>query len=473
MRKAYIAAAVFAVVFAALAVVRWRLWSYGSDTGTFTQAILAAGHGWVDGPERGSHFIYHFSPILALLYPALALTHSPLVLQIAQVALVAAVAPVAYAVLAPYVGETSAVRFSILALVYPPLTALAFGEFHEVAFLPVLGLALFWAADRGKWWWFATFGAGCCATREDVCIELSVVAAALAILFAIGRRPGDGLLVGRPKDPRATAIAFGALSVFAAVVVGSYYLWLFDVHGSWPHTHFYDYPFARGPLAVIAALFTAPLVALPALAQPGRLTYIVEAFAPLLFLPFLSRWLWAAVPSFVVVLLAAEQSVWRMGNHYAALWIPWVLVATAAAIVRLRDRLGERKVGLWTWGSIGACALTLIAFDPSHPIHYLRAPYADLASARAALACVPATASVSTHDEWFAEIAGRYPNATIQHTSGTQYLVYADDFPNAVFATQQLPRLRQDVLDGEYRVACRFGHVIAYVARSRERKSAR
>ena len=465
MRKAWIAAASFAVVFSALAWDRWRIWSFGSDTGTFTQAILAAAHGWADGPEQGSHFFYHFSPVLALLYPLLALTHAPLALQIAQVLLIAATAPAFYALVAPYTDRRIAQRLAVLVLLYPPLTSLAFGEFHELAFLPVLLVLLLWAADRCRWGWFAVLALACLATREDVCVELSVVSAALA-LWCVARRGSAqrGMLIGEPRAPGAAAAAFATLSISGAVVAAAYYRWVLVTHGSWPHTHFYDYPFAHGPLAVLIALFTQPAAALGALAQPGRLTYLIEAFVPLALLPLFSRWLWCAVPGFVIVLLAAEQSVWRMGNHYAALWIPWVLVAAAVAAMRISENGGVGRAILWVNAAIAACVLTLVAFDPLHPLHYLSPPYHDLTSARAALACVPKAASVSTHDEWFAEIAGDYPNATIQRVSGPEYLVYADDFANDQFKQQMLPRIEQEVRDGQYRVACRFGQVKAYAA---------
>src|SRR5579864_1008488 len=55
MRRAWIAAGIFAAIFTALAAYRWQIWSFGSDTGTFTQAVLDAGNGFRNGPEHGSH----------------------------------------------------------------------------------------------------------------------------------------------------------------------------------------------------------------------------------------------------------------------------------------------------------------------------------------------------------------------------------------------------------------------------------
>ncbi|MBV9027647.1 MAG: hypothetical protein JO311_03450, partial [Candidatus Eremiobacteraeota bacterium] len=62
------------VVLAILAVVRARLWTYGSDTGTFAQIVADGWHGMRNGVEAGSHFRYHWSPALALLWPLVGIT---------------------------------------------------------------------------------------------------------------------------------------------------------------------------------------------------------------------------------------------------------------------------------------------------------------------------------------------------------------------------------------------------------------
>jgi uncharacterized membrane protein len=449
MRKVWIAAAVYAVVFTAFAIYRWHIWSYGSDTGTFAQAILDTGGGFRDGPERGPHFRYHFSPIIALLYPLLALVRSPLALQIAQVVLVALTAPALFALFRPYLEESAATLLSIVALAYAPLASVAFGEFHELAFFPALAICLIWAADRCKWGWFAAISVLLLLTREDVCIELAAVGLGMAVFALVRRRcEPDGLLRGRPRAPIATAIAFGSLGVAAAVTAFAYYHTIFATYGRWPHGHFYDYPFAVGPPAVLAALFTQPAVVLPAIATVGRLTYLLEAFVPLVFLPLRSWWSALALPGLAVVLLASEQSVWRMGNHYAAMWAPWLLVGAGAALMRIRESGGPEAATRWAQGALAMCVLFLAVFNPMHVGHYLKAPYTDLDAARKAFGCVPRSASVSTHDEWFAEIAADYPKATIQKNDGVDYLVYADDFPNDEFQRELRPLVAAGVATG-------------------------
>ena len=95
------------VVLAALAIVRAKLWTYGSDTGTFAQIVADAFGGMRNGVEAGSHFRYHWSPSLALLWPLVATTRSALPLQFVQAAATVACAPLVAALARPYVGGNS------------------------------------------------------------------------------------------------------------------------------------------------------------------------------------------------------------------------------------------------------------------------------------------------------------------------------------------------------------------------------
>jgi hypothetical protein len=191
----------------------------------------------------------------------------------------------------------------------------------------------------------------------------------------------------------------------------------------------------------------------------GRLTYVLEAFAPLLFVPFRSRLLWLALPGFAIVLLANSPGVWRMGMHYSALWIPWTLIAFAAGLATLR------KPQTWAAVAAAVCAIALVFFDPLHPLHYLRPSYHALDDARAALDCVPAGSTLATHDEWYAAIAAQRPGAMPVGEAGSQsaqYVVVASDYPNAEFQARVMPRIARLAQAGTYRVVCRHGNVTAY-----------
>ncbi|MBD5636151.1 MAG: DUF2079 domain-containing protein, partial [Candidatus Eremiobacteraeota bacterium] len=170
-----------------------------------------------------------------------------------------------------------------------------------------------------------------------------------------------------------------------------------------------------------------------------------------------SRWMLVVFPGLAIVVLSSDPSAWRMGNHYAALWAPWLLVAAAQTIVG-KARASRVTAGRFAWAVVACCAIVLVAFDPMHPGHYLRAPYADRADARRAFGSIPPDASTFTHDEWFARMTGRRP--ALEHVwNEPEYAVLADDFPNAFTF---LPFIRLEVARGCYAVERRYAAVVVY-----------
>ncbi len=452
------------IVLAALAVVRAKLWTYGSDTGTFAQIVADALRGMRNGVEAGSHFRYHWSPSLALLWPLVATTRSALPLQLVQAAATVLCAPLVASLARPYVGPNLAHRLGLLTLLYPPLLALGFDEFHELGLFTPLVLALVCCADRRRWIGFGLCAIAAIGLREDAALTLVPFGIAL-LAVGLRRQPGGrGLLEAFTPAPRELAVAGAGLAGAAAVALAAYYGVITPRLGGWIPSHFYVYSFANGPLALAVSPFTNPLEFTRAIFTLGRLTYVLEALVPLAFLPLRSWWALLALPGGAIVLLANSGYVWRMGDHYAALWIAWLLVATIMGIASLERRANERVAARWTALAAALCVVFLIAFDPLHPLHYLHPYYHDLTDARRAIGCVPKDASLATYDEWFSAVAAQRPGATIDRTNGVEYLVYAEDFPSATYQLQLRPAIAAEVARGEYRVICRYGAVVTYEA---------
>jgi uncharacterized membrane protein len=463
MRKLVAAFAVYVSVLGAIALWRWHVWSFGADAGTFTQLISDAFGGFRDGPEQGTHFRFHWSPLLATLYPLVALTHSALSLQFAQIVLIGScIFPLA-ALARAYVSEVSAARYATLALIYPPLVGVAFTEFHEVAFFPVLALAIFWAADRARWAWYASFAVAAALVHEETCIVLVIVGLVLAALGVArrGSSRGNGLLAGEPLEPERLAVAGIGLAAVNVLALGIYYGILIPRVGPWAPSHFYAYPFAYGPVQLVLAILRDP-ARLGQIVSFGRFTYVLEALVPLAFLPLASRWSLLAVPGMLAVVLSSEPIAWRMGSHYAAVWIPYLLLGAVATVVRLERTRANVALGRGYRTAVALCLLFLVAFNPTHVGHFLKAPYADLADARKALALVPPDAELVTHDEWFVHVASSHRQATFFFCPYATYAVYADDFPGASFQRDIRPRLEAEVRDGQTRIVAVFGRVKVY-----------
>ena len=316
------AIALVTVVMTALACVRSSIWSYGADTGTFAQSIFNAFAGFANSVEPGgTHLQTHWSPIIAVLWPLVALTHSPLSIQIAQAAIVALAALPLYYLILPYAGELWAFRCGVLALIYPPLLSNAFTEFHELAFYPVLALAMLWAADRARWLWYGIFAVAIVLVREDACLDLIVVGLVIAAVAWIRRESAQrGLLYGEPIEPRKCAVAGLALAGLSLASLAVYALVVLPRYGRWAPAHFYVYPFANGPVQVVLAAFIHPAQFAHAIVTLGRFTYLLEIFVPLALLPLLSRWTLLAVPALAGILLSNNGVVWRMGRITCCSW---------------------------------------------------------------------------------------------------------------------------------------------------------
>ncbi len=246
------------VVLAALAIARAKLWTYGSDTGTFAQIVADAFGGMRNGVEAGSHFRYHWSPSLALLWPLVATTRSALPLQFVQAAATVVCGPLIALLARPYVGQKLADRLGLLTLLYPPLLALGFDEFHELGLFTPLVLALVLCADRRWWTGFAVCAVVAIGLREDAALTLVFFGAVLIAIALHRQARGRGVLDGFTPAPRELAIAGGSLAFAAVAAVGTYYAVITPRLGGWVPSHFYVYSFASGPLALVASRFHPP-----------------------------------------------------------------------------------------------------------------------------------------------------------------------------------------------------------------------
>ncbi|HME81082.1 MAG TPA: DUF2079 domain-containing protein, partial [Candidatus Eremiobacteraceae bacterium] len=460
-----LAVVLYALAAGALVTIHWVRWQTGVDTGINTQVVLGTLHGFHSTFEGGSDLAVHFSPLLAIFYPLLLVTRSGLALEYAQVALIACVPLAMYALVRPHVAEPLAVRAGLISLLYPPLATIGIGEFHILACVPLLVIGLLWAADRGRWGWFSLLAVLALAVREDVLLELAAIGLVCGIVL-LRSRHGIGTLLESPQLRRTFGLALLALGGGAIAVALAYFGILQPANSRYGWYPLLYYHIGARPRSGIAALPPVPPPPNPAgtplMATMQRFTYLCEAFVPLALLPLRTWWWLLALPGLAIVLLATSQSIRTMGAQYSLLWAPWLLIATAIALIAINSAAGSRVATRWADVALGACVFFLIFINPMHLSYYLRAPYHDLAGAKRALACVPPDASLSTHDEWFTHIAGVYPRANGNVIEGVEYLVYADDYPDPTFEREVKPKLQKALASGRLRVVCSAGQVHTY-----------
>jgi uncharacterized membrane protein len=417
VRRVWIASAVFAALYVALDVDRYVTYHSGADLGLFAQTVASAFHGFSNTIEGGSHFTFHFSPILYLLAPLLWLTRSPVTLLVIQACATALVAPPLYLIARRRIPEQLAFGVAVVALLYPPLAGVAFSDFHENGLAPAATMWLLWAVDARRWRWATLFLATTLAIKEDQALIL-----AFAGVFGLG-------YFRRRHDPDGARFAFGAI-VASLAVFALYFMVVRPLAGAahpWEPMHFYadSLPAHRGPEREVLE----------------RFTYLLEAFVPLCFACFASPALALAAPGFVELFLSRDPITYTMGQHYAAVWIPYVLAAFALGIARIYRRrwgLAARLV----WASIALCVLNLLFLSPTHWTHYLAWRSAHDARLDRVLAGLPPRLKVGTHDEIFAHL-GLDPNASLGVASSPQYVLLDQTKTSSYWVERLQPRLHE------------------------------
>ncbi|HVA33620.1 MAG TPA: DUF2079 domain-containing protein, partial [Candidatus Baltobacteraceae bacterium] len=419
-------------IFCALGYDRYATFHAGADLGLFTQTIASAFSGFGNTVENASHFSYHFSPILYLCAPLVWAMHSALALVFIQACATALVAPAIYAIARRRTSDANAAALACIALLYPPLQGVTFTDFHEMAFAPAAVAWLLWAIDARRFGVAAVLLAVCLSIKEDQAPMMAFVGLVALVYFT---RRGE----------RAGAI-FGAAAIAAsAVVFVGYFVLVRPLAGAsslWVPSHFYAWSgYAH------AQPWTRQLA--------ERVTYLLEAFLPLAFIPLRSPVMLLALPGFAEVLGSREPLMYTMGQHYAGAWVPYVLIAFALAGAKL---LGQDAAGArWIKASAVLCVLTLMFFSPLHLGHFLRLPDRTDAATDALIARIPRSASVGTYDEIYSHL-GFYRRARIGLAHRPQYVLMDERYSSVAWDTRWLPQLRKDVAAGLYvRVASRDG----------------
>ena len=425
--RVWLASAAYAVVYFALGSARYASYRSGSDLGLFTQSITSGFFNLSNTTENGSHFTYHFSPILYLCAPLLWLVHSPLALIALQAGAGALVAPPLFYIARKRVPDGLALAIACVALLYPPLAGVTFADFHENGFAPAATMWLLWAVDARRLRLAAVFLALTLGIKED---QAAIVGFAGCVALVHFVRSGDH---ARTRFAGAATLVCGVVfAAFFAVVRPAA-----GAHDVWGPTHFYAWsgPDAQG---------RAPWYSL------GRPAYALEAFVPLAFAPLGSPAIAFALPGFIEVLTSHESITYTMGQHYAAVWIAYVLFAFALAVSAMHVR-SPRRATILVRVALALCVLVLVFASPTHWGHYVRTRTPHDAARDRALARLPRDMQVGAADDFYAHL-GFDPHAQLGFARAPRYvLLDAKDSVAALNVTWR-PIVVAGVHAGAYRL---------------------
>jgi uncharacterized membrane protein len=424
-RFLWIGTAAYAALFTALGAVKYGAHRNLVDFGLFQQTVASA-FGCFCNPIEGSHWAFHFSPILYVAALGLLFFHSPLLLVAMQAAAGALCAAPVYAMVRSRTDRSTARFAAVVVWLYPPLAGLTFGDFHENGFAPAAVAWTLYAFDAGYIALAAICAALVLAVKEDQAIFLGISAVAGAIAFR--------------HDPRRRGLAI-AVAVACAAVLVTFFAFI-QPHASslrsWQPDRFYAWTADDW-----RALFGAQGLA--------RLWFAVAILAPLAFLPVRSRVMWLAAAPLAEVLLSRMSTTYTLGTHYAGAWIGYVLIAFAAAVASVPPRVLRRTL----WWAVALASIELLAANPLHPGLNLRAPQPRDAALDAALAGLPRYASLATQEEAYTHFALEDPLARLlpeRESVDTQacFVLVDRDFPESARLTEYGAKLASLVGAGTY-----------------------
>jgi len=298
---------------------------------------------------------------------------------------------------------------AFVALLYPPLVGVTFTDFHENGFAPAVIVWLAWAVDEKRWGWAAVFVLLGLAIKEDEALMFVV----LGMAFALGAQGRGNVALCRFSAATALAGVVTLVGYFALLrpAVGG--------HDSW---------FALTYLTNAEASQTGWA------AVYGRVSYLLEAFIPLCFVPFYGWRVLIVVPGLIEVLSSRWSITYTMGQHYAGVWIGWMLVAYVLALAAFaRERSPMFATRLAT-ASLVICLLNLGLASPTHWRHYVGPITAHDRVLDAFVAALPPNAAVGTHDEIYSHL-GFDPNARNDWSSQPQYILVDNRYPSMDWQT--------------------------------------
>jgi uncharacterized membrane protein len=414
-RVVYAAAATYALLFAAAAVVVYLSFQEQRlDLGDMVQAVWSTAHGhFLQVTTPQGHEVVrlglHADPFLALFAPLWWIWPSPLLLLVAQaVAVASGVLPVYWLARKYLENDRAAAHFAFIYLLFPATQYNALTDKtgpHPVSFAVPLILYAIWFLYNDRLLPFAVMALLAASTKE----EIPIAVGCLGIWYAVrrGRR-----LAG------ATIFVLGtAATLVDLLVVIPHY----SPTGQSPFAGRYT-AIGGTPRGIAHKLVSDPLAFVHAVASWHKLVFLL-----LLLVPFLGLWALepllalCAVPELAVDLFSSEPLQTQIQGHYTAGILPFVVAASIFGTAKLRR--DPARVSFYAL----AGAAFLMVLSPLIPAG------SDLSAARSsdpvraakshAVDIVPAHARVAASQEIAGYLSARHFISIFPFTRGARWIV--------------------------------------------------
>jgi uncharacterized membrane protein len=381
-----------------IALWRYAIFRNDVDLGIFTQVIAGIPDGFSSTAEGNvNHLLVHWSPIIVVSWPLLRAL-GPVGLECFQAILVAAVVFPIWGLARARFNPLPALALVAVAALYPVLWANGVGDFHEMAFVPLLSATLVYALDRRQWPLAIVIGLLLACTKEDQFVVLAVNGS----LFALTAR-GDAQ--GKRAGWIICAVAITMSALYFGIVRH-----VLNPNVPYLSIRFFDWsgPHQGGDLI--------SSVLLP------RVRYALIILAPVAFLPCISRYGLFLIPGFAEIFASHQPVAIVPGAHYSALLSGYALAGFVDGAFRLKAQMPRFAKGLVVAAAIVAIGVQFFASPMEYWYYLYRRPNVHDAQLEATLRQLPRNADVGAEDEIFAHL-GRDPKASITF-NGQQWFVF-------------------------------------------------
>jgi len=378
----------YTLFFGRYTVLRMNMFSAANfDLGIFAQmfesmANTGLPYTTVERNRHLSHFAIHFSPIFYLLLPAYMIFRSPAFLLYAQAFIVAAgVVPVVLIAKKLDFARVYIILAGLIYLLYPAFATGIFFDFHENRFLPVIILWMFYFAICKKY--IAAYIAAIflLMVKEDAALYAFCFA---FWLFLMEDKKRWGLIVFGTALAWFLAVTHYINTVGEGIMINRFSLFL--------------QPGQESLLDVLRNIAKDPALLLRALLSEGKLVFIIAMSLPLAFLPFMNKFIRAAL-FFIPIVVINLAHTWSFQYD-----IRFQYVYGTGAMLIFLFLINFRDLAQKYKPRVAATALiaTLILFtNLNYRPEQLREFYARwgnvAAETHAVLAIVPRDASVTAH----------------------------------------------------------------------------
>lgn len=346
-----LAALLVVAILTTVALVKFDRFGYdGLDLAIYTQTVHESAQGNLFGLTIHPHSYLgdHVELILLALVPIYALFAAPQTLLIIQILALASGAFAVYAIGRCFLSRSASLAVALAYLLSPLVGNAALFEFHALPFAIPLLLAAAYGYLRRRFGFFLLFAVLALTVREDV----ALVVAAFGLVALIDRRRWYWTAA-----PLALGAAWFAASLHLAASLNAYDQYKYLRYYGWLGENAGD---------IVVNFFRHPLRWLPRLVSLWDLEFLLGAFLPLLFLPLLRpKWLVPALPILFQLLLLNSSGEQLLQIHYPALLVPFLFIATIAAVRSLamggKTRL-MAKLAHWRRGIIAFLPVAALYF---------------------------------------------------------------------------------------------------------------